>query len=85
MTTPVRNNYGYGWDMSEGSGHRVMAHGGSLPGFTAFIARYVDDRVTIIVLSNVTNTHADRVGEELAAVVFKGAGSKKAGGARPNR
>lgn len=43
MTTPVRNNYGYGWEMTEVFGHRVMAHGGSLPGFTAFIARHVDD------------------------------------------
>ena len=51
MTTPVRNNYGYGWDVCEGLGHRVTAHGGGLPGFTAFIARYVDDQVTIIVLS----------------------------------
>jgi len=86
MTTPVRNNYGYGWDMSEGFGHRVMAHGGGLPGFTAFIARYVDDQITIIVLSNVTNIPANQVGKELAAIMFEeGAGSKKEGGARPNR
>jgi CubicO group peptidase (beta-lactamase class C family) len=85
MTTPVRNNYGYGWEMSEGFGHRVMAHGGSLPGFTAFISRHVDDRVTIIVLSNVTNMPANQVGEELAAVVFEGAGSKKDGRAKPNQ
>ena len=86
MTTPVRNNYGYGWEVSEGFGHRVMAHGGGLPGFTAFIARHVDDQVTIIVLSNVTNIPADQVGEELAAIMFEeGAGSKKDGGAKPNR
>ena len=85
MTTPVRNNYGYGWEMSEVSGRRVMAHGGSLPGFTAFIARYVDDRVTIIVLSNATNIPASQVGKELAAIMFEGTGSKKDGGAKPNR
>ncbi|HKO96525.1 MAG TPA: serine hydrolase domain-containing protein [Pyrinomonadaceae bacterium] len=84
MTTPVRNHYGYGWEMSEGLGHRVMAHGGSLPGFTSFIARYVDDQVTIIVLSNVTNIPASQVSEDLAAVVFQeGAGSKKERGAKP--
>jgi CubicO group peptidase (beta-lactamase class C family) len=85
MTTPVRDNYGYGWEMSEAFGHRVMAHGGSLPGFTAFIARYVDDRVTIIVLSNVTNIPTSQLGKELAAIMFEeGAGAKKDGGVRPS-
>jgi CubicO group peptidase (beta-lactamase class C family) len=71
MTTPVRNNYGYGWNIREEFGRRVMMHGGSLPGFTAFIARYLDDQVTIIVLCNVTSVAASEVGKELAAILFE--------------
>lgn len=71
MTTPVRNNYGYGWTIREEFGRRVMMHGGSLPGFTAFIARYLDDQVTIIVLSNVTSVSASQVGKELAGILFE--------------
>jgi hypothetical protein len=34
-------------------GHRYAAHGGISPsGFTTFMLRFVDDRVTVIVLTN---------------------------------
>jgi CubicO group peptidase (beta-lactamase class C family) len=86
MTTPVRNDYGYGWLITEEFGRRMMTHGGAVPGFTAFIARYVDDQVTIIVLSNVTVIPASQVGKELAAIVFaESAGSQKKGEATPHR
>jgi D-alanyl-D-alanine carboxypeptidase len=58
MWTPVRLNdgktapYGFGWFLGEVNGHKEIQHGGIWQGFTAHIARYVDDKLTVIVLTN---------------------------------
>lgn len=64
MWTPVKLNsgkteaYGFGWQMDDVRGHKLVNHGGSLPGFRAQYARFVDDRVTVIVLTNGDNANA---------------------------
>jgi D-alanyl-D-alanine carboxypeptidase len=56
--TPMRLNngtdypYGLGWDVNVSGAHRIISHGGQTAGFSASIARYVDDRMTVIVLCN---------------------------------
>ena len=58
MWKPVRLNdgstapYGFGWGVTEYRGHRLVAHSGGLPGWSADIARFPDDRLTVIVLTN---------------------------------
>ena len=59
MTTPVRLNdgrtvsHGLGWFMDSFNGHRFGAHWGTtVTGHSAVIRRYVDDRVTVIMLAN---------------------------------
>jgi CubicO group peptidase (beta-lactamase class C family) len=57
MWTPFRDGYAYGWGINEPvpgvfGGHRRIAHGGGINGFSAFIARLPEPRVTIIVLCN---------------------------------
>jgi CubicO group peptidase (beta-lactamase class C family) len=46
------SQYGYGWQLDDVEGHRRVHHGGSLPGFRAEMARFPDDRLTVIVLTN---------------------------------
>ncbi|MBA3754499.1 MAG: serine hydrolase [Nitrospira sp.] len=43
------HNYGFGWFLHEFRGHRVAAHGGSTG---TFILRLPDDKLTVILLSN---------------------------------
>jgi len=56
--TPVRFNsgklypYGLGWNVTEFRGHKLFSHGGQTAGFAANISRYVDDNLTVIVLTN---------------------------------
>ncbi|MBX3014159.1 MAG: beta-lactamase family protein [Caldilineaceae bacterium] len=58
MWTPVTLNdgtptdYGFGWGVSSYEGHRLVAHSGALPGFTSHIARFLDDQLTVIILTN---------------------------------
>jgi CubicO group peptidase (beta-lactamase class C family) len=44
--------YGFGWALGDVRGHRVIEHGGSLAGFRSQISRFVDDRMTVIILTN---------------------------------
>ncbi|MBA3714754.1 MAG: beta-lactamase family protein [Pyrinomonadaceae bacterium] len=44
--------YGFGWELAELNGHRLVRHGGTLAGFRAEFARFTDDKLTIIILTN---------------------------------
>jgi CubicO group peptidase (beta-lactamase class C family) len=64
--------YGYGWEISQQSGHRVIWHSGLRWGFVSYLASYPDDQLTVIVLSNVDTSDVIHMGRELAAFVFEG-------------
>ena len=64
--------YGFGWFINFVNGHRVIEHPGAWQGFTAFIARYVNDKLTIIVLTNIAETEVDP--NRLARIVHHIAG-----------
>lgn len=44
--------YGFGWRLDDYRGHRRVFHGGSWVGFRALFARYPDDGLSIVLLSN---------------------------------
>jgi CubicO group peptidase (beta-lactamase class C family) len=47
--------YGYGWNVADNFisfGHLMIEHNGSLPGFKSEMVDFVNDRVTVIMLSN---------------------------------
>ena len=76
--TPIRLNdgktypYGFGWDVESLNGHKLISHGGQTAGFSASIARYVDDKLTIIVLCNLGDIGvAGKVRQGIAALLQK--------------
>lgn len=44
--------YGYGWQTGELRGHPWVGHGGGIHGFSSFILRLTQERLTVIVLIN---------------------------------
>jgi len=58
MWTPVKtkdgkeHGYGFGWSLGERNGHKRIHHGGAWQGFTTYIDRYPEDKLTVIVLAN---------------------------------
>ncbi|MCU1290736.1 MAG: Beta-lactamase [Acidobacteria bacterium] len=44
--------YGFGFRISEIRGHRLIAHSGQTAGFGASVSRFIDDDLTVIVLTN---------------------------------
>lgn len=47
-----RTSYGYGWMTSTFRGLREVGHGGDITGYNSFVARYPDEKLTVIVLEN---------------------------------
>jgi CubicO group peptidase (beta-lactamase class C family) len=65
-TDGTPSEYGLGWAIGEHEGHRVIHHGGQLPGFTSNIARIVDDEVTVVVLTNNSDAAPATIAKEVA-------------------
>jgi CubicO group peptidase (beta-lactamase class C family) len=61
--------YGFGWHLDEQRGRRLIEHGGSWRGFRAAIARYVEDKLTVVVLANAAGTPAQAMAHEIAGIV----------------
>jgi len=49
---PNSGHYGFGWFIDKQDGHRLVQHSGAWQGFQTHISRYIDDKLTIIALSN---------------------------------
>jgi CubicO group peptidase (beta-lactamase class C family) len=74
MWTPVKlksdqpTQYGFGWFITEARGHRLIEHSGAWQGFKAHIARYVDDKLTIIVMANLAQANPGKIAHGLAGL-----------------
>jgi CubicO group peptidase (beta-lactamase class C family) len=55
---PNKANYGFAWEITEINGRKMIEHGGAWQGFTCNISRYVDDKLTVVVLTNLDAGHA---------------------------
>jgi len=64
-------SYGYGWFIGEMNNHNVVGHGGGIEGFATEIRRYIDDKVTIIVLSNRVSTGVEHIADLIAQALFE--------------
>jgi CubicO group peptidase (beta-lactamase class C family) len=64
MWTPVKLKdgktypYGFGWFLAEANGHRLVEHDWAWQGFTMNISRYLDDKLTVIVMTNLDEEHS---------------------------
>lgn len=74
MWTPVKLNsgktegYGFGWELGDIRGHRIIHHAGGWQGFTTQIYRYVDDKLTVIVMTNLAQGRPGKIARGLAAL-----------------
>ncbi|MFA5075177.1 MAG: serine hydrolase [Candidatus Babeliales bacterium] len=68
--TPFKDSYGYGWIITQSSGHKLVAHAGGINGFSSDISRYPDDHVCIIVLSNFEHAQSSEIAAGLEAIIF---------------
>ena len=73
MITPVKLNhgepasYGFGNELEMDHGHRVAGHQGGGLAFNATILRFPDDKLSVIVLGNLTQAPSRRVARHIAS------------------
>jgi D-alanyl-D-alanine carboxypeptidase len=70
MIAHTTNDYAYGWELRNWHGRREIGHAGSGFGFSTILARFIDDRLTVIVLTNSDEASAGRTAQNLAAIYF---------------
>ena len=74
MWTPVKLNsgkthpYGFGWSFGEIRGHHIIEHGGAWQGFTTFISRYVNDKLTVVALTNIAGQDPGKIVHAVAGL-----------------
>jgi CubicO group peptidase (beta-lactamase class C family) len=75
---PVRYNsgveypYGFGWRLQDHLGRRRVWHAGGWVGFSTFVARYVDDGFSVVVLTNLENADAEGLANSIAGIYLAG-------------
>ena len=74
MWTPVKLNsgkthpYGFGWAVGNKDGKRFIHHGGAWQGFVSYIIRYLDDRITVVVLANRAGANPGTIAQKVAGL-----------------
>jgi CubicO group peptidase (beta-lactamase class C family) len=74
MWTPTKLNdgkveqYGFGWGFDEIRKHKIIEHGGSWQGFNTHIVRYVDDKLTVVVLANLAGANPGSIAHGIAGL-----------------
>ena len=70
MTTPYKSDYGCGLFIRTVDGHKLINHGGGIEGFNTSLNYYPDDKLTVIVLGNLTGGAPDQVASYIGKVAL---------------
>ena len=68
MTTPFKQNYAFGLQVNTVAGRKVIDHAGGIQGFNTQLTYYPDDKLTVVVLSNVNGAAPTQIATQLAAI-----------------
>jgi hypothetical protein len=70
MYTAVKGNYALGWQVTQRGSCRQIAHGGGINGFSTFILRVPEEKLCVVVLSNVVPSAPGKMATDLAAIAL---------------
>lgn len=68
--TPGLGGYGYGWFVGDGFNRRRVRHNGMLPGYVSDFIKFPDDKITIIVFSNVDRVRLSSIARDITAITL---------------
>jgi CubicO group peptidase (beta-lactamase class C family) len=70
MTTPNKEDYGFGVIVTQADGHKLVTHNGGIEGFVTYMAEFPDDKLTVIVLANCDAANPGALGANLGKVAL---------------
>ncbi len=79
---PNSGHYGFGWFVESRGGHRIVEHEGQWQGFETQITRYLDDGLTVVVLTNLGSAQPRKIADGVAALYLAGEPKPSAGSPR---
>lgn len=79
LTGGAAFGYGFGWQLDSVDGHWRVHHGGALPGFRAEMARFPNDSLTVIVLTNADGARPDQIARDVARIYLSTPAKPRAG------
>ncbi len=63
--------YGFGWVTDERNGHKVIEHGGANIGFRSYYTRFVNDGLSIIIMTNTDEANPGAIVKALSDYYFR--------------
>ena len=69
---PNSGHYGLGWFVETKNGRRVVEHEGEWQGFATQISRYLNDKLTVVVLTNLDDATPDVLADRVAEMYLAG-------------
>ncbi len=64
----ARSTYGFGWAVDDYRGHKLVTHSGAhATGFRTTFLRFLDEKLTVIVLANLRDANPDEIARGVAA------------------
>ena len=72
MTTPFKNDYGFGLGVRSVNGHQEISHDGGIEGFNTALAYYPNDKLTVVVLGNVNGSAPQEIATDLHTIAEGG-------------
>ena len=67
---PNADGYGFGWFVHDVHGHKLIEHAGAWQGFNTNISRYVDDKLTIVMLTNLAGADPEEITHHVAGMLI---------------
>lgn len=67
LSSGANAHYGYGWNIFEYGGRKVLEHGGGIFGFLTHVTRVPDERLYVAILTNSPTTDPEELGLRIAA------------------
>jgi hypothetical protein len=61
-------HYGFGREVTTSHGQRLIDHEGAWQGFETQISRYLDDKLTVVVLTNLAGTRPGKIAVGVAEI-----------------
>jgi CubicO group peptidase (beta-lactamase class C family) len=69
---PNSGHYGFGWFVADKNGHHLVEHEGAWQGFETHISRYMDDKLTFVVLTNLGGSKPNVIADHVAELYLSG-------------
>lgn len=70
MTTPFKSDYAFGLSVRTVDGHKLITHNGGIEGFNTSLNYYPDDKLVVVVLSNLNGNAPDQIANNLGKVAL---------------